>query len=571
MPYVCALNPQNMSLIDWLVMGLTIGFIVAYGVWHTRSENTLDSYLLDDKGARWWTVGLSIMATQASAITFLSTPGMAFAGDMSFIQLYFGLPIASVLVAWIAVPLYRKANIYTAYEYLENKFDLKTRTLTAGLFLLQRGLASGITIFAPSLILATLLGWHVGWTSVITGLLVIVYTVTGGSKAVNVTQTQQMAVMMGGLALAVVMVVLNLPEDISFGNALQIASESGKMKLIDSGIVNGKFDFNDRYNIFAGLLAAVFLSLSYFGTDQSQVGRYLGAKSEQESKMGLYMNAFLKLPMQAMILFVGVMLFVYYQFVPQPALFNERDAAAARQHNAAQLDSLSREIAAAQAQKATLYRQLLHTPESGHAALHAQIATADSHQNQARQAAQKLAATAQGQKKIHPDNDRVFLNFILNKLPIGIIGFLLAMVFSASMSSISSELNALAATTLIDVYKRHFVPTASDDHYLRMSKIFTLGWGLFAIAFAWFAERLGSLVEAVNELGSLFYGTILGVFIATFFPRIRANAIFFAAIISEIIVLSIYFNSEIAYLWFNLIGCILTVLLGIILTFIWKK
>jgi Na+/proline symporter len=542
---------------------------VAYGVWHTRSTTTLDSYLLDDKGARWWTVGLSIMATQASAITFLSTPGMAYSGDMSFIQLYIGLPVASVLVARFAVPRYRKANVYTAYEYLEKRFDVKTRTLAAGLFLIQRGLASGITIFAPSLILATLLDWHVGWTSMVTGLLVVVYTVTGGSKAVNVTQTQQMAVMMGGLVLAAVMVVLNLPQDVSFSDAMTVAAEAGKFKLVDSGITDGKFDWSDKYNIFAGILAATFLSLSYFGTDQSQVGRYLGAKSEQESKMGLYMNALLKLPMQALILFVGVMLFVFYQFSPPPALFNKLDQEAAVRSNPAALAMHTAAMDAAQTEKAVLYRELLNTPEGQRKPVLTRIADADKRQAAAREAAQTLAAQAQGATQNRPDNDRAFLHFILHKLPIGVIGFLLAMVFSASMSSIASELNALSATTLIDVYKRHYVPHASDDHYLRVSKVFTLGWGLFAIAFAWFAERLGSLIEAVNVLGSLFYGTILGVFIATLIPRIRGNHVFVAALISEAAVLICYAETDIAYLWFNALGAVLTV--GLAWLFSWVK
>lgn len=541
-------------MLDWLVMGITIGFIVLYGIWKTRSTTTLESFLRDGE-SKWWVIGLSIMATQASAITFLSTPGMAYKENMGFVQLYFGLPTASVLVALFAVPLYHRLNIYTAYEYLESRFDLKTRALGAGLFLIQRGLASGITIFAPALILATLMDWDTGWTSLITGVLVVAYTVTGGSRAVNVTQTQQMAVMLGGLGLAAVLVVLHLPPSISFGDALHVAQAMGKLEMVDT-----HFDLKDKYNLWAGLLAATFLSLSYFGTDQSQVARYLGGKSVRESRIGLYMNAVLKLPMQMLILFVGVMLYVFYQFNTPPLIFNAQQVAAVMASGEKPaFERLVQQHDSLQVLKQTVVSQLAHAPAAELPALRTRAKAIEEQVLSIRKAAKATVAAAM-HTNAKDDEDRIFLSFVLMYMPRGVIGFLLAMVFCASMSSIAAELNALAGTTTIDIYKRFINPKAEDVDYLRMSQRFTLMWGGIAIGFALVADRLGSLVEAVNTLGSLFYGTILGIFLAgALTKKVSGTAVFIAACLAEVIVLYIYNTSDIAYLWFNLLGCVLTV------------
>lgn len=544
-----------MSILDWLVMGCTIGFIVFYGIWKTRTTTTLESFLRDGE-SKWWVIGLSIMATQASAITFLSTPGMAFKENMGFVQLYFGLPTASILVAIFAVPIYHRLNIYTAYEYLESRFDLKTRIIGAGLFLLQRGLASGITIFAPSIILATLMDWDTGWTSLITGVLVVAYTVTGGSRAVNVTQTQQMAVMLGGLVLAAVMVVLNLPPSVSFGDALDVARTMGKLEVVDT-----HFDLKDKYNIWAGLIAATFLSLSYFGTDQSQVARYLGGKSIRESRVGLYMNALLKLPMQLLILFVGVLLYIFFQFNTPPLIFNSQQVAAVMASSRmAEFQTLERTHDSLQTAKQAVMTQMIAAQHAQQpvSAMRQQAQATEKAIAAVRVSAKKLVAAAM-QTSVKDDEDRIFLSFVLKNLPRGIIGFLLAMVFCASMSSISAELNALAGTTTIDIYKRLISPDKSDGDYLKASQYFTLMWGAIAIGFALFADRLGSLVEAVNTLGSLFYGTILGIFmVGLLTKRVSGTSVVLAAIVSQGVIFYLYFTSDIAFLWYNLFGCLLT-------------
>jgi SSS family solute:Na+ symporter len=554
-----------MNFIDWIVLSGTLLFIVSYGVYKTRGSKDIEGYLLGDKSMKWWTIGLSIMATQASAITFLSTPGQAFEDGMRFIQFYLGLPIAMVILSITFVPLYYKLKVYTAYEFLEKRFDLKTRSLTAFLFLVQRGLAAGITIYAPSIILSSILDLSLGVTILIIGVLVIIYTVSGGTKAVSVTQKQQMAVMMGGMILAGILVISYLPEEVSFGGALNVAGAMGRLNAISFS-----FDLNDRYNIFSGIIGGLFVALAYFGTDQSQVQRYLGGKSIKESRLGLMFNGLLKVPMQFIILFIGVMVFVFYQFYEPPVFYN--DAALAQVENSAYNDEL-------QQLKDAHHRVFEEKRE------HVLQLAKDPSNVQGKEAALALqqelgeinnkTATLVGQTNVDletNDTDYVFITFIMQHLPHGVVGLLLAVIFSAAMSSTSSELNALASTTTVDIYKRSIRQEGSPGHFLNASKLFTLMWGMIAISFAAFASLLDNLIEFVNILGSLFYGTILGVFLVAFYIKfIRGNAVFIAALLAEGVVLYLFFTYEIGYLWFNVIGCGCVVLFSLILQLFMRR
>lgn len=551
-----------MSGIDWTVLFGTLGFIVAYGVYKTRGEKNIQGYFLGDNSMKWWTIGLSVMATQASAITFLSTPGQAYESGMGFIQFYFGLPIAMVILCITAIPIYYKLKVYTAYEYLETRFDRKTRTLAAFLFLIQRGLAAGITIYAPAIILSTILGWELNYTNLFIGILVILYTVSGGTKAVSQTQKQQMAVMMGGMIATFFILIYLLPDDISFGEAVMVAGKMDKMEIVD-------FSFNpsDRYNIWAGLTGGLFLALSYFGTDQSQVARYLTGRSITESRLGLLFNGLLKIPMQFLILFIGVMVFLFYQFNQPPVFFNE--ATKNKLYNSEykeELLSLEKTHDAVFEEKKEAIRALVDAMNKED---QAQIDL----QNSRVADAEKRAASVKEQvvaliQKNDPtaetkDTDYVFITFVMNYLPKGVVGLLLAVIFSAAMSSTSSELNALSSTTTIDLYKRSIKKEGSDRHYLMASKLFTVLWGMLAIMFATLASLVDNLIEAVNILGSVFYGTILGIFLVAFyFKYIKSKAVFIAAILAELIVIYCYFFTSIGYLWFNVIGCFLVIVFG---------
>lgn len=553
-----------MSILDWIVLSGTLGFIVIYGAWKTRGSKNIDGYLLGDKSMKWWTIGLSIMATQASAITFLSTPGQAFDDGMRFIQFYFGLPLAMVILSITVIPIYYRLKVYTAYEYLENRFDLKTRTLAAFLFLIQRGLAAGITIYAPAIILSTILGWSLNWTNLVIGILVIIYTVTGGTKAVSQTHKQQMAVMMFGMVVAFFIIINLLPEDVSFLEAVQVAGKMGKMNVVDFS-----FDLSDRYNFWSGITGGLFLMMSYFGTDQSQVARYLTGKSVAESRLGLLFNGLLKIPMQFFILFIGVMVFVFYQFEQPPVFFNEaaKDKLYASEY-APQMRDLEKRHEAVFQEKEGRIHQLITAINNG-----------DQEKIKAAQekveASEEKSEAVRGQvvdllEKNDPgvetrDTDYVFITFIINYLPRGIVGLLLAVILSAAMSSTSSELNALASTTTIDMYKRSLRKNGTEKHYVNASKWFTVGWGALAILFATLASLVDNLIEAVNILGSVFYGTILGIFLSAFYFRyIRSRAVFLAALIAEAVVIYCYFFTDIAYLLFNVIGCALVIILGCI-------
>ena len=561
-----------MSSLDWFILIGTLLTIVGYGVWKTRGSSDLSSFLKGNNDGKWWGIGISIMATQASAITFLSTPGQAYTDGMRFLQFYLGLPIAMVILCITFVPIFYRLKVYTAYEYLESRFDLKTRTLAALLFLVQRGLAAGITIYAPAIILSTLLHWNLTLTNIFIGVLVIIYTVSGGTKAVTQTQKQQMAVMMGGMILAGILVLNMLPEQIGLFDAMTIAGKLGKMNLI-----NFEFDLDDRYNFWTGTTAALFLFLSYFGTDQSQVQRYLTGKSLAESRLGLIMNGLLKVPMQFIILFIGVLVFIFYQYNSPPVFFNKVELEQLKQSEyktiLAELED--RFITLHDEKKRAIEIMISNQSKNiNDEILDQKILNLENEMKGVRTDVKALVKTNNPNAEIN-DKDYIFMSYVMDYLPHGIIGLLFAVMFSAAMSSTASELNALASTTTVDLYKRSLVKNKTEYHYLKSSKYFTFLWGILAIIFATTASLFENLIQAVNLLGSLFYGTILGIFIVAFyFKKIQANAVFYAAIFAEMAVIIIhYFNTlenppvwlKMGYLWYNLVGCSLVVIFGFLL------
>lgn len=563
-----------MSALDWTVLLGTLIFIVAYGTWKTRGSRDLNGYLKGDNDAQWWGIGISIMATQASAITFLSTPGQAYTDGMRFVQFYFGLPVAMIILSVTFIPIFYRLKVFTAYEFLEERFDLRTRTLTALLFLVQRGLAAGITIYAPSIILSTLLDWDLTLTNILIGSLVIVYTVSGGTRAVAETQKQQMAVMMGGMLLAGIMVVAMLPKDVSMNDALHVAGKLDRLNVVNFG-----FDLSDRYNFWSGMTAALFLFMSYFGTDQSQVSRYINGRSISESRLGLMMNGLLKVPMQFIILFIGVTVFVFYQFSEPPVYFNRVQTEALHASDQrAQLTALEMEHTAIFSEKQTVLRSLIAAQQQGDTAMVSQTAAqakALLAKDEAVREQVKALVKQHDPKAETNDKDYIFMGFVMDHLPMGMVGLLFAVMFCAAMSSTSSELNALASTTVVDLYKRSVNRTATDAHYLTSSKAFTFLWGVLAIVFATTASLFENLIQAVNLLGSLFYGTILGIFLVAFYVKhVKGNAVFVAALLAEACVLYIHFiNAEgtapqwltMGYLWYNIVGCALVVVLSMLL------
>ena len=558
-----------MSNLDWFVLIFTLVSIVTYGIWKTRGAKDLQSYLKGNNDAKWWGIGISIMATQASAITFLSTPGQAYTDGMRFIQFYFGLPIAMIILSVTFLPIFYKLKVYTAYEYLETRFDLKTRTLAAFLFLIQRGLATGITIYAPSIILSTLLNWNLTLTNIFIGLLVILYTVSGGTKAVTQTQKQQMAVMMGGMILAGILVINMLPNNISFLDAVNVAGKMGKLNL-----VNFDFDLEDRYNFWTGTTAALFLFLSYFGTDQSQVQRYLSGKSLAQSRLGLIMNGLLKIPMQLIILFIGVMVFVFYQFNTPPIFFNKVELNNIKSSNySEEVNNLEKKFKVLHDKKTVDIYSLLDAQKNEDKfrvqELKRSVLNIESKMQEINSNVKTIVMKNNPSAETN-DKDYIFMSYVIDYLPKGIIGLLFAVMFSAAMSSTASELNALASTTTIDIYKRSVKKKENDRHYLMLSKYFTLLWGVLAILFATTASLFENLIQAVNLLGSLFYGTILGIFVVAFyFKNVKSNAVFYCAIAAEIMVVSIHFLNhyqlapnwlQMGYLWYNVVGCLLVIL-----------
>jgi solute:Na+ symporter, SSS family len=564
---------QLLNWIDWVVLVVTLSAIVIYGTWQTRGSKNVQDYLKGGNTSKWWTIGLSVMATQASAITFLSTPGQAYNDGMGFVQFYFGLPIAMIIICMVFIPLYHRLNVYTAYEFLENRFDLKTRTLTAILFLIQRGLAAGITIFAPAIILSVVLGWDLLTLNIIIGFLVIIYTVSGGTRAVNVTQKHQMVVIFIGMLVAFFIIVSKLPQDVSFTKALDIAGASGKMKILDFS-----FSLNNRYTFWSGIIGGTFLMLSYFGTDQSQVQRYLSGKSVKEMQLGLLFNGLLKVPMQFFILLVGVMVFVFYQFHEAPLNFNPTatnlvlnseyasDYKKLQESQKSNFESKQIEI------KNFINSNALNKSSKA-------ISEANKNSNNIRSEAKLLidkAAKKQHIKIESNDKDYVFIHFILNNLPRGLIGLLLAVILSAAMSSTSSELNALGSTTTIDLYKRN-TSEKTEEQMVTASKWFTFLWGIVAIAVACVANLAENLIQLVNIIGSIFYGNVLGIFlIAFFFKYVKGHAVFMAAIITQIIVIALFLLNEYAYinlpfLWLNFVGCIIVITIASILQLLFKN
>lgn len=552
-----------MQLIDWIVLGGTLAFIVLYGTYKTRHNKNVTDYLKGGNSSNWWTIGLSVMATQASAITFLSTPGQAFHDGMGFVQFYFGLPIAMIIISMVFIPLYHKLKVFTAYEFLETRFDLKTRILTAVLFLIQRGLAAGITIFAPAIILSAVLGWDLVTLNIIIGLLVIIYTVSGGTKAVSITQKQQMGVIFAGMFLTFLIILNYLPLDISFANAIELAGANGKLDILDFS-----FDFDNRYTFWSGIIGGTFLALSYFGTDQSQVQRYLSGKSVRESQMGLIMNGLLKVPMQFFILLVGVMVFVFYQFNESPLNFNPSAIENVRNSEFSSslidLENEKKELDLVIRDQQIHYVNTQNNNERK--AISENILHLNSIKQDLRDQTKKLITKANPDAETN-DKDYVFIYFILNNLPRGLIGLLLAVILSAAMSSTASELNALASTTAIDLYKRN-VSDKSDKHYVKASKWFTLLWGVIAISIACVANLFDNLIQLVNIIGSIFYGNVLGIFLLAFFIKyVQSTSVFIAALITQFFIIYFWYIDLMPYLWLNLVGCSLVMFIAILIQF----
>ncbi|MBC7523572.1 MAG: sodium:solute symporter [Flavobacterium sp.] len=549
-----------MKQIDWIILILTLSFIVIYGVFKTKGSKNVEDYILGNRQTNWWTVGLSVMATQASAITFLSTPGQAYHDGMGFVQFYFGLPIAMVVICVTFIPIYNRLKVYTAYEYLEQRFDLKTRTLASILFMIQRGLGTGLTIYAPSIILSTLLGWNLTFLNIVIGILVIIYTFSGGTKAVNVTQKQQMFVIMSGMIITFFLILHLLPNEMTFSNAIHIAGANEKMN-----IVNFSFDPSERYTFWSGIAGGFFLSLAYFGTDQSQVGRYLSGKSDKESQMGLIMNGFLKVPMQFFILLIGVMVFVFFQFNDVPLNFNpvnketiEKSVYADQYHN---LEKQLKDLTDEKKEFNLLYIDHLNQ-NYDNPILRNKLIALSGKEKDLRDQAKELITKANPKAETN-DKDYVFIYFILNYLPKGLIGLLLAVILSAAMSSTASGLNALASTTSIDIYKRNLKTEKSDQHFVNATKYFTLLWGVIAILFACIGTLFENLIQLVNIVGSIFYGTVLGIFLVGFYIKyVKAKSIFYSALFSQLLIFYIYYLDVVSFLWLNFIGAVLVVILS---------
>lgn len=554
-----------MSTTDWIVLFSTLLLIVAYGIYKSRNIRSIDGYLLGDRSLPWYAVGLSVMATQASAITFLSAPGLGYSSGMSFVQFYFGLPLAMIVLCTTFVPIFHKLKVFTAYEFLEKRFDVNTRALTAFLFLVQRGISTGITIFAPSIILSTILHIDVTLTTLLIGSIVVIYTAYGGTKAVSYTQLLQMSIIFGGLLAAGIMVIYLLPSDIGLSEALHIAGKSGKTNAIDF-----TFNLNNQYTVWTGLIGGFFLQLSYFGTDQSQVGRYLTASSVKESRLGLLMNGLLKVPMQFCILLIGVLVFAYYQFHTPPLFFNSQETQKLENsiyaHDYQLILNEQQKLAN---QKSITLHQLTDALAKENDIVIDQasekIKQINTQEHSLRQDVISLIKKNDAKADVN-DNNYIFLHFVTTTFPKGFIGLLIAIIMLASMGATASAINSLASTTVIDIYKRFINKNGSTQNDLKVSRICTLAWGVFTVFIALYANKLGNLLEAVNILGSLFYGTILGIFLVAFYvKKIRGKSVFWSAILTEVFVFIIWKINIVAFLWLNLIGCILVIIFGLII------
>ena len=567
-----------MQLFDWIILLTTLLFIVIYGVWKTKGSKNVEDFILGNNETPWHVVGLSVMATQASAITFLSTPGQAYHDGMGFVQFYFGLPIAMVLICATFIPIYHKYKVYTAYEYLEKRFDLKTRSLAAVLFLVQRGLGTGLTIYAPAIILSAILGWNLTYMNIFIGISVIIYTFSGGTKAVNVTQKQQMFVIMLGMFSTFFLILHYLPNDMTFSSALHIAGANDKMNIVDFS-----FDPEQKYTFWSGITGGFFLALAYFGTDQSQVGRYLSGKSVRESQMGLIMNGLLKVPMQFFILLTGVMVFVFFQFNPVPLNFNPNNKTVIENSKyKKEYQALENKLNALSEDKKVinlLYIDQLNQ-DYDNPTLRKELVALSNKEKDLRDRAKDIISKADPASETN-DKDYVFFHFVLNYLPKGLIGLLLAVILSAAMSSTASGLSALASTTAIDIYKRNLKTEKSETHYLNATKFFTLMWGVIAILFACIGTLFENLIQLVNIIGSIFYGTVLGIFLVGFYiKKVQSQAVFYSAVISQITIFIIYYfaifiypsgEEKLGYLWLNFIGALLTIGLSLILQKFFNK
>jgi solute:Na+ symporter, SSS family len=561
-----------MAQLDWIILITTILFVVVYGIWKTQASKNVNDYILGNNETPWYMIGISVMATQASAITFLSTPGQAFNDGMGFVQFYFGLPIAMVIICYTFIPIYNRLKVFTAYEYLEKRFDLKTRSLAAILFLIQRGLGTGLTIYAPSIILSSILGWDLTKLNIIIGSLVVVYTFSGGTKAVNVTQKQQMFIIMTGMFIALGLIISELPSEISVSNAIQIASVNDKMNILDFSI-----DPKNRYTFWSGITGGLFLALSYFGTDQSQVQRYLSGKSAREIQRGLIFNGLLKVPMQFFILLIGVFVFVFFQFKTVPLSFNPnsktlvensiyKNQYTALENKLKTISEEKKEITLAYANQLNIYKE--------NKVLRNRMIYLSETEKKIRNEAKKVISNASHKDKVN-DADYVFIYFIINYLPKGLIGLLLAVILCAAMSSTASGIIALTSTTVIDIYKRNLKNEKSEKHYVNASKFFTVFWGVIAISFACFGTLFENLIQLVNIVGSIFYGTVLGIFLVGFYLKfIKSEAVFWSAVISQSTIFFIYYftihiypsgEEKLGYLWLNFIGAGLTIFLSTVL------
>ncbi|MDB5279773.1 MAG: sodium:solute symporter [Ferruginibacter sp.] len=532
-----------MSNLDWIILIATLTGIIIYGMYKSRTTRNLDGYFLSNRSMPWYLVLLSIMGTQASAVTFISAPGQAYTDGMRFVQYYFGLPLAMIVICIFFVPVFRRLKVYTAYEFLENRFDVKTRTLTSALFLLSRGLSTGISIYAPSIILSSLLGWNIYYTNLVMGGLLIIYTMSGGAKAVAYTQQLQLIIIIGGMFVAGYLVVKLMPANIGFGDALKLAGGQGKMNIITTGVTNNHFDWKDKYNIWSGVIGGFFLALSYFGTDQSQVGRYLTAKSDKESKVGLLMNGMVKVPMQFLILLLGVLVFSFYQYHKAPVYFDDAKIIAAKKTN---------------------YKDTLVQLEQQYSAA---IAGQNMTELNGLRAQYKTVL-----KKALPGDDAndtnyIFLRFVVDNLPKGLVGLLIAVIFLSAWGSIAAALNSLASCTVVDFHKKFINKDCTEAKDYNISRWYTFGWGVFSIIVAMFAYNLGnSLIEAVNILGSLFYGVILGIFLVAFWMKwVGGNAVFIAAVISEALIILVYNLNIVSFLWLNVVGALLVIILSVVL------
>jgi len=544
-----------MKPIDWIVMFAWLVAIVGYGLYRGRGSNTVDRYLLAGKSMPWYAMGLSIMATQASAVTFISTTGQSYTDGMRFVQFYFGLPLAMVILSATAVPIFHRANVYTAYEYLEQRFDVKTRALVSAIFLIPRGLAAGLSLYAPSVVLSVILGWPDRWTTILMGLLIVIYTSIGGNKAVIWADVQQMMLISCALVLALFMAIHRMPPDISWAKAVSLAGAAGRLNAVTT-----HFDWDDRYNLWSGLIGGMFLALAYFGCDQSQVQRYLTGKSIGQSRLGLLFNALAKIPMQFFILFIGAMVFVFFVFEKPPLLFQPVELA--RLAKDPRFSAVEQRYDQAFAQRKQAAEDYLQARDPG-----AEQDTRARYQNAQRELENAHAAGEKLVSKDFHDTNYIFLSFVTGYLPVGVVGLIVAVIFTAAMSSTSGEINSLAAVTVIDIYQRHFRKDASDGHYLAVSRVATVFWGVYAVVFAQYGSSFGALIEAVNIIGSLFYGGLLGVFVlAFFFKSVGANGAFIGVMAGEAAIFAAFLFTKISFLWYNVIGCLVVIAVGVVVS-----